>query len=117
MMPTTPKGTRILLTLMPDGVGSRSLISPTGSGRSETTLRPEIIESILLLLSSNLSIRADPIDFCFANSKSSAFTFSICFLFDSISSAMQPRASFFFSKEACARTIEASFASEPNFLI
>ena len=117
IIPTTPKGTLILLTSIPEGVGSKSVISPTGSGNSETTCNPEIIELILLSFSSNLSMRADPIDFCLAESKSFLFVLNISSLSDSICSEMQLSASFFCSKEAWAKIKEASFASDPNRFI
>ena len=106
-----------MLTLIPEGVGSISVISPIGSGSSETTFNPEIIESILASFNSSLSIKADPIDFSLAASKSFLFSSRISLLLDSISKEMSIRASFFISSEACERTFEACFASAPNLSI
>ena len=93
---------------------SIEVISPTGSGNSETTFKPEIIESILESLSSSLSIKADPISFSFAAFKSLSFSSKISFLFASISKAIFLSASFFLPSEAWDNTLEATLASCPS---
>src|ERR1051325_9181065 len=59
MMPTTPSGTRILPTWMPDGRSLRSVISPTGSGRFAIWITPSAIAAMRSSLSCSRSSIAE----------------------------------------------------------
>ena len=58
MMPTTPSGTRIHPTWMPDGRYLRSVISPTGSGSAAMASSPAAIAAIVSASSVSRSTKA-----------------------------------------------------------
>ncbi len=117
MIPMTPRGTRILPSLIPLGRSVSSVVSPIGSASLATCCSPSIIPSMRASLSSKRSTNAGSRPFSRPFFKSRKFAAKTCWRLLFSSSAMASRAAFFTLVLVAAITREAERACCPSFCI
>ncbi|MNC84540.1 hypothetical protein D3C83_00960 [compost metagenome] len=114
MMATTPIGTRILATLMPEGRLRGLVTSPMGSGSAAICRRPSAIAAITLDVSVRRSTAAES-RFCrFASSRSRALASISCLRPRSIAAAISFNARFLVAVLARATMRAAARAWRPT---
>ena len=117
MMPTTPRGTRILPTWMPLGRRFISVIAPMGSGRAATWRRPSIMLWMVLSDSSKRSSSAGSKPLSRPRCISNALAALRAARWASKASAMAMRALFLVWVSAAAMTRDALRASRPRVVM
>ena len=113
-MPITPRGTRILPTLIPEGCSFNSLISPTGSGSFATCSRPCAMLSIVFSVSVRRSMKAASLPAARADFTSSEFAARSFFASRRTAFAAAKSARFLVSVSARATSRDAARARRPT---